>query len=93
MANTFTQLYIQDNKLNSHRFNWREGYDAFSYRLRDVDEICGYIQNRQEHRRKESFRQEYTNLLKDFANEYEEKYLFEFIDDLHSTPPELRKIP
>ena len=83
--------WINDNRLTSHRFNWQEGYGAFSYRLRDVDDICRYILNQQEHHKKATFREEYTTLLKDFAVEYEEKYLFEFFDGLYSTPPELMK--
>jgi REP-associated tyrosine transposase len=62
--------WINDNKLTSHRFNWQEGYGAFSYRLRDVDEICRYIQNQEEHHRKTTFKEEYIGLLNDFALEY-----------------------
>jgi len=47
--------WINDNKLTSHRFNWQEGYGAFSYRLSDVDEICRYINNQEAHHRKISF--------------------------------------
>ena len=83
--------WINDNKLAAHRFNWQEGYGAFSYSLRDVDAICKYIQNQQEHHRKVSFRAEYANLLKDVGIEYEEKYLFDFFDGLYSTTPELMK--
>ena len=83
--------WINDNKLTSRRFNWQEGYGAFSYRLRDIDEICKYIQHQEEHHRKITFKEEYTDLLKDFAVEYDEKYLFDFFDDLYSTPKELMK--
>jgi hypothetical protein len=82
-------LWINEKKLTIHRFNWQEGYGAFSYRLRDIDEICRYIQNQEEHHRIKSFKEEYTELLRDFALEYDEKYLFDFFDDLYSTPPEL----
>ena len=83
--------WINDKGLTSHRFNWQEGYGDFSYRLRDIDEICKYIQNQEEHHHKKTFREEYTGLLNDFAVEYDDKYLFEFFDDLYSTPPELMK--
>ena len=84
-------LWINENKLTSHRFNWQEGYGAFSYRLRDIDEICRYIQNQQMHHQKKSFKMEYIEFLRDFAIEYDDKYLFEFFDDLYSTPKELVK--
>ena len=83
--------WINDNRLTSHRFNWQEGYGAFSYRLRDVDDICRYIQNQEAHHKGISFKDEYVGLLKDFAIEYDEKYLFDFYNDLYSTPPELMK--
>jgi REP element-mobilizing transposase RayT len=83
--------WINDNKLTSHRFNWQEGYGGFSYRLSDVDEICRYINNQEAHHRKTTFKEEYMGLLKDFAIEYEENYLFDFFDGLYSTPTELEK--
>src|SRR4030095_11916372 len=83
--------WINDKGLTSHRFNWQEGYGAFSYRFRDVDEICKYIQNQELHHHKKTFREEYTGLLNDLTVEFDDKYLFEFFDDLYSTPPELMK--
>ena len=83
--------WINEKGLTPHRFNWQEGYGAFSYRLRDVDEICKYIQNQESHHHKKTFSEEYTGLLNDFAVEYDNKYLFDFFDDLYSTPSELMK--
>jgi REP element-mobilizing transposase RayT len=60
--------WINDNRLTSHRFNWQEGYGAFSYRLRDVDEVCLYIQNQEEHHRRRTFKEEYIELFKRFCN-------------------------
>lgn len=82
---------INDKHWTNHRFNWQEGYGAFSYRLRDIDEICRYIQNQEIHHQKKTFRQEYFEVLKDFDVEYEEKYLFEFFDSLYSTTTELER--
>ena len=83
--------WINDNKLISQRFNWQEGYGAFSYRLRDIDEICRYILNQEEHHRKRTFKEEYIELLNDFAIAYDEKHLFDFFDDIYSTPTELKQ--
>lgn len=83
--------WINDNKLVPRRFNWQQGYGAFSYRLRDIDEICRYIQNQEEHHRKGTFKEEYIELLNDFAIAYDEKYLFDFFDELYSTPAELER--
>jgi putative transposase len=87
-----SSLWINEKNLVKQKFNWQEGYGAFSYRLRDIDEICKYIQNQELHHKKRTFREEYTSLLKKFDVEYEEKYLFEFFDNLYSTPTELGQI-
>lgn len=85
-----SSLWINERKLTKGKFNWQESYGAFSYRLRDIDDICRYIANQEQHHRKKSFKEEYVELLKDFAIEYDEKYLFDFFDDVYSTPAELR---
>lgn len=75
-----SSLWINENKLSPHQFNWQEGYGAFSYRFRDVDEICNYVHNQETHHQKKSFKEEYINLLNDFDISYEDKYLFDFFD-------------
>lgn len=37
--------YINDHHLTKKRFEWQEGYGVFSYRQRDIDQICKYVQN------------------------------------------------
>lgn len=69
--------YINDHSLTKERFEWQGGYGAFSYRQRDVDQIYKYIQNQEEHHQKQSFREEYQDLLKEFEIEYEEQYMFQ----------------
>ena len=44
---------------------------------RDVNQIYKYIQNQEEHHQKQSFRQEYEALLKEFEISYEELYIFQ----------------
>ena len=69
--------YINDHKMTKERFEWQDGYGVFSYRQRDVDQIYKYIQNQEEHHQKESFREEYQDLLKEFEIGYEEQYIFQ----------------
>ena len=68
--------YINDHKMTKERFEWQEGYGVFSYRQRDVDQIYKYIKNQEEHHQKQSFREEYQDLLKEFEIGYEEQYIF-----------------
>jgi ribosomal protein L13E len=46
-----------------------------------VDVVVKYIQNQEEHHRKKTFKQEYVEMLKKFAVEYDAKYLFKWIED------------
>lgn len=69
--------YINDHSLTKERFEWQGGYAVFSYRQRDVDQIYKYIQNQEEHHRKQSFREEYLDLVKEFEIIYDEQYIFQ----------------
>ena len=70
---------INDNKLSKFRFNWQEGYGAFSYSHSQIDNVVKYVMNQKEHHRKISFKEEYIDFLKKFEIEYDEKYLFDWI--------------
>ena len=68
--------YINDHSLTTNRFEWQDGYGVFSYRQRDVDQIYKYVQNQEVHHAKQSFRDEYLDLLKEFEIGYDEQYIF-----------------
>jgi len=57
------------------RFAWQEGYGAFSYSRSQIQDVYNYILNQEAHHRKNTFKEEYMDLLKKFEIEYEEKYL------------------
>ena len=63
------------------RFNWQEGFGAFSYAHSHLDSVIRYIRNQEKHHAKRSFRNEYLTLLKKFDIAYEPKYVFEFFTD------------
>jgi putative transposase len=75
-----SSLWINDNKLVIRKFNWQEGYGAFSYSRSQLDAVCNYIKNQEVHHKKNSFKEEYMDFLRQFEVAYDEKYLFEFID-------------
>ena len=72
--------FINEKKLVKGHFNWQKGFGAFSYSKSQVQDVCKYIMNKEEHHRQRTFKEEYIELLKLFEVEYEEKYLFEFVD-------------
>ena len=69
--------YINDHNLTKERFEWQEGYGVFSYRHRDVDQMYKYIQNQEVHHQKQSFKDEYLDLLKEFEIGYDDQYVFQ----------------
>ncbi len=71
---------INDRKWIPGKFNWQEGYGAFSYSRSQIDHVIKYILNQEEHHRKQTFRVEYLDLLKEFEIAYDERYLFEWIE-------------
>ena len=72
--------YINEQRFVHGRFNWQEGYGAFSYGHSQLDRIIRYIQNQEAHHQKRSFKTEYMTLLRKFDIAFEEKYVFNFID-------------
>jgi REP element-mobilizing transposase RayT len=72
--------FINDKKLVKGKFSWQEGYGVFSYAHSQLDDVYQYILNQEEHHRTKSFRKEYLDFLKKFEIEYNEKYLFEWIE-------------
>ena len=73
--------FINDNGFCSRKFEWQEGYGAFSYSHSALDNIIGYINNQKEHHKVKTFKEEYHLILYKFEIEFDEKYLFEWIED------------
>ena len=82
---------IRDIKANSSKwinekgfvlgkFQWQEGFGAFSYAQSQLDAVIAYINNQEQHHLVKTFKDEYLELLQKFNVEYNEKYLFEWIE-------------
>ncbi len=68
--------WINEKKLVRGKFEWQDGYGAFSYGKSQVDTVVGYIQQQEEHHRTRTFQEEYLAFLELFGVEYDEKYIF-----------------
>ncbi|MCB0534924.1 MAG: IS200/IS605 family transposase [Saprospiraceae bacterium] len=68
--------WVNKNKFLKHRFEWQEGFGAFSYGKSQVDSVYKYIENQEEHHNQVTFREEYLSLLRKFEVEHNEKYVF-----------------
>jgi len=72
--------WINEKKFVKGKFQWQEGYGAFSYAKSQRDVVIKYIMNQEEHHKTKTFREEYLEMLKNFDVDYDEKYLFDFYD-------------
>lgn len=72
--------FINRKKWVRGRFNWQEGYGAFSYGHSQLDRIIRYIQNQEQHHRRRTFKDEYLTWLKKFEVPFDEKYIFQFVE-------------
>jgi putative transposase len=74
--------FINDHRLVRGKFNWQEGFGAFSYSRSHLDQVVKYVLNQEKHHARRTFKDEYIGLLDRFEVEYEDRYLFDWIDDL-----------
>ena len=68
--------WINKQGLTSRRFQWQEGYGAFSHAHSQVDTVVKYIHNQQQHHTRRSFTDEYKDLLGKFDIPFDERYIF-----------------
>ena len=69
--------HINDTRLTQNRFEWQEGYGAFSYSQSHIDDVYKYILNQEAHHKQVTFRDEYKLLLERFQVPFEEQYILE----------------
>ena len=77
---SISSKFINEKGWIKGRFEWQRGYGVFSYSKSQLDNVVRYIMNQQEHHRKSTFKEEYLGFLKKFEVEYNEKYLFDWIE-------------
>ncbi|MBD1384072.1 IS200/IS605 family transposase [Mucilaginibacter rigui] len=68
--------WINKEKLTPFKFQWQEGYGAFTYSKSQIDKVVNYINNQQEHHKKITFLDEYRQLLTSFDIVFDERYIF-----------------
>ncbi len=73
----YSTNYINETNLLPHKFQWQEGFGAFSYSNSHVERVIKYVLNQKDHHARQSFGEEYVGMLEQNAVEYDEKYLFD----------------
>jgi len=72
--------FIKEKKFTKYKFNWQEGYGAFSYSYSQIDAVVKYVMNQKQHHKKQTFREEYMDFLNKFEIEFKHEYLFKWIE-------------
>ena len=67
--------WINEKRFVRGKFNWQQGYGAFSFSQSHIDRVVKYINNQEQHHRKHAFREEYIKLLEMYKIFYDEKYI------------------
>ncbi|MBL7845116.1 MAG: IS200/IS605 family transposase [Cyclobacteriaceae bacterium] len=73
--------FIKEKRFSKFKFQWQEGYGAFSYSDSSLDNVIKYIMNQKEHHKKFTFREEYLDFLKKFEIDFKDEYLFKWIEE------------
>ena len=68
--------WINDKNFINDKFEWQEGYGAFSYGKSQVAKVITYVQNQELHHRRISFLEEYRKILEIFEISFEERNIF-----------------
>lgn len=76
IAKSDSSEWINKEKLTRRKFQWQEGYGAFTHSKSQISTVAAYIHNQQEHHKKVTFLDEYRKMLKDFEVEFDERYIF-----------------
>ena len=75
-----SNAYINERNLSHFKFEWQNGYGAFTYSISDIGNVIKYINNQKEHHHKQTFKEEFHKFMEDFQIEYNEAYSFEWIE-------------
>ncbi|MEP7150034.1 MAG: IS200/IS605 family transposase [Acidobacteriota bacterium] len=75
-----SSAFINEKRFVAGKFHWQEGFGAFSYSRSQIDTVVKYVLNQEKHHARRSFKDEYIGLLDRFEVEYEERFLFDWIE-------------
>jgi putative transposase len=75
-----SSYFINNQKWLPVKFQWQEGYGAFSFSKGELESVYNYVLNQEEHHTKSNFQQEYIKFLKKYQVAYDEKFIFKPVE-------------
>ncbi|CAA9195154.1 IS200/IS605 family transposase [Flavobacterium collinsii] len=73
--------FINEKKWINGKFEWQNGFGAFSYSHSHLTNIIKYIENQEEHHKTRTFKEEYIGFLKLFDVDFKNEYLFDDVTE------------
>jgi REP element-mobilizing transposase RayT len=75
-----SNIFIKEKQFTPFNFQWQEGFGSFSYSHSQLNDVIKYISNQKEHHKTRTFKDEYLSFLKAFEIEFNNEYLFEWLE-------------
>jgi hypothetical protein len=72
-----SSIWIKTLDSQLSNFHWQQGYGAFSVSPSHVDALVGYIDNQEEHHKKESFKDQFRRLCQKYGLQLDEQYVWD----------------
>lgn len=69
--------WIHETFENQRGFAWQDGFGVFTVDPENVPRIVKYIQKQREHHKRQTFEEEFVDMLELHGIEYDERYLFD----------------
>jgi REP element-mobilizing transposase RayT len=79
---TSTNSWIKERRLSKFKFEWQKGYGAFTHSRSQIDFVVKYVLSQEENHKKQSFRDEYLEMLVKNEVSFNHEYLFDFFEDI-----------
>lgn len=69
--------FINERKWIEGKFEWQQGFGAFSYSHSQLTNVITYIQNQEEHHKTKTFSEEYIEFQKLYNIDFKNEFIFE----------------
>ncbi len=80
---TSSDQWIKTQNLTRSKFQWQQGYGAFTYSHSQIAIVAKYVLNQEAHHRKNTFKEEYLDMMHKFQVEFKNEYMFDFFNDVN----------
>jgi REP element-mobilizing transposase RayT len=65
------------NELGLREFQWQQGYGAFAVSYSQIESVKAYLANQEQHHARQSFQDEFRELLRRHEIEWDERYVWD----------------